>query len=61
MHKIIDNERSMGRGPAGHRSAGITKKLTLQRETLRELTVLDLQHVEGGVEGDPGPTSNNDI
>lgn len=50
MRKIIDHRRSTGSGRGGSRSPGTTKKLTLNRETLRELTASDLRHLVGGVE-----------
>lgn len=54
MRKIIDDNRSTGRGHGGHRSPGTTRKLTLHRETLRELTAPDLHRIMGGQEGTSG-------
>lgn len=48
MRKIIDDRRSTSTGHGGHRSPGTTRKLTLHRETLRELTAPDLDRVVGG-------------
>lgn len=49
MRRIIDDKRSMGKTPVGARPSGTTRKLTLHRDTLRELTTPDLQRIVGGV------------
>lgn len=48
MRKIRD-DHSTGSSHGGHRSPGTTKKLTLHRETLRELTDPALYRIMGGV------------
>lgn len=45
MRKTIHDNRSAG---GGHHPPGTTKKLTLHRETLRELTAPDLHRIVGG-------------
>lgn len=49
MRKIINDHRASETGHAGKRSPGTAKKLTLHRETLRELTAPDLHRIAGGL------------
>jgi hypothetical protein len=59
MRRIIDKQRSTT--TAGGKSAGAaTKKLVLQRETLRELTSRDLLEAAGG-DVDPCSSSRTEV
>ena len=48
MRRINDDNRSTKRSDGDQRATG-TKKLVVQRQTLRELSIPDLQIAQGGL------------